>query len=284
MPSPYRIAIVSLVGSTTITLVKGLVALITGSLAALTETADSILDIVYNVAALYAVKKASEPPDMDHPYGHTKYENLLAYTESIFAILAASGLIFEAIRRLVTFFEIFNADIGSIVIASSTVVSFMIALLNYWGYRVTGNIALRANVLNFSGDVIRGVTVAITLFLVHIGFKTLDPIVSIGLATFLVIEALKLMKEATFPLLDTISPRVLEAIEKDIRNVHGVREVRVIKARDAGGYIHVEATILVDPKLNIREAHRISSKVEELIREKYGRVLCCIHVEPLPEI
>ena len=43
---------------------------ITGSIAILTEAAHSSIDLVASVIALVSVRKADEPPDPEHPYGH----------------------------------------------------------------------------------------------------------------------------------------------------------------------------------------------------------------------
>ncbi len=51
---------------------------ITGSIAILTEAIHSLIDLVASVIAFVSVRKADEPADEEHPYGHEKVENLAA--------------------------------------------------------------------------------------------------------------------------------------------------------------------------------------------------------------
>ena len=74
---------------------------LTGSIAILTEAAHSSIDLVASVIALISVRKADEPPDPEHPYGHEKVENLAAAIEGMLILVGAGIIVFEATRRLV---------------------------------------------------------------------------------------------------------------------------------------------------------------------------------------
>ncbi len=51
--------------------------------------------------AFVSVRKADEPADVDHPYGHEKVESLAAAIEGLLILVGAGIIIFEATRRLV---------------------------------------------------------------------------------------------------------------------------------------------------------------------------------------
>ena len=74
---------------------------ITGSIAIITEAAHSAIDLVASVIALVSVRKADEPPDPEHPYGHEKVENLAAAIEGMLILVGAGIIVYEATRRLV---------------------------------------------------------------------------------------------------------------------------------------------------------------------------------------
>ncbi len=74
---------------------------ITGSIAILTEAIHSAIDLVASLIAFFSVRKADEPADADHPYGHEKVENLASAIEGALILLGAWVIIFEATRRLV---------------------------------------------------------------------------------------------------------------------------------------------------------------------------------------
>ena len=73
---------------------------LTGSVAILTEAVHSSIDLVASIVAFFSVRKAGEPADESHRYGHEKLENLAAAIEGILILVGSAVIAFEAIRRL----------------------------------------------------------------------------------------------------------------------------------------------------------------------------------------
>src|SRR5215467_2510861 len=73
---------------------------ITGSIAIITEAIHSLIDLVASVIAFISVRKADEPADEEHPYGHEKVEHLAANIEGMLILVGAGVIIFEATKRL----------------------------------------------------------------------------------------------------------------------------------------------------------------------------------------
>ena len=90
---------------------------ITGSIAIITEALHSAIDLMASVVALVSVRKADEPADAEHPYGHEKVENLAAAIEGMLILVGAGVIIYEATRRLVTGAEVEDLGVGIAVIA-----------------------------------------------------------------------------------------------------------------------------------------------------------------------
>ena len=62
---------------------------ITGSIAIITEAIHSSIDLLASVIALISVRKADEPADAEHPYGHEKVENLAPAIEGMLILVGA---------------------------------------------------------------------------------------------------------------------------------------------------------------------------------------------------
>ena len=75
---------------------------ITGSIAIITEAVHSLIDLVASVVAFFSVRKADEPADAEHPYGHEKVENLAAAIEGMLILVGAGVIIYEATHQLVS--------------------------------------------------------------------------------------------------------------------------------------------------------------------------------------
>ena len=67
--------------------------------------------------AFVSVRRADEPPDAEHPYGHERLENLAAAIEGMLIIVGAGVIVFEATRRLVNGAEVERLGLGIAVIA-----------------------------------------------------------------------------------------------------------------------------------------------------------------------
>ena len=74
---------------------------ITGSVAILTEAMHSAIDLIASIVAFFSVRKADEPADEEHPYGHEKIENLAAAIEGMLILVGSGVIAFEAIRHLI---------------------------------------------------------------------------------------------------------------------------------------------------------------------------------------
>src|SRR5207342_3284258 len=97
-----RVALGSIVASGGLTLAKGVVGLLTGSLAILSEAAHSLIDLGATVMTYYAVRASGKPADAEHHYGHGKVESVSALAETALLFGLAGVVIWEAAKRLLS--------------------------------------------------------------------------------------------------------------------------------------------------------------------------------------
>ncbi|HEV7363254.1 MAG TPA: cation transporter, partial [Solirubrobacteraceae bacterium] len=77
-PAKTGAAALSIASNTALILLKVAAGAITGSVAILSEAMHSSIDLIASIVAYISVRKADEPADEDHRYGHEKIENLSA--------------------------------------------------------------------------------------------------------------------------------------------------------------------------------------------------------------
>ena len=77
-----KVALTSIAASGGLTLAKGVVGLLTGSLAILSEAAHSLIDLAATVMTYFAVRISGKPADEEHHYGHGKVESITALAET----------------------------------------------------------------------------------------------------------------------------------------------------------------------------------------------------------
>ncbi len=118
----------SVVSNCVLIVLKVVAGVLTGSIAILTEAIHSAIDLLASLIALVSVRKAEEPADADHPYGHEKAENVAAGAEAMLILLGAVIIVVEAVRRLINGSEVESVGIGIAIIAGSIVATCRLRL------------------------------------------------------------------------------------------------------------------------------------------------------------
>ena len=114
-----RAAAVSIASNSSLIALKLAAAAITGSVAILSEALHSMIDLIASVIAFVSVRRADEPADVDHPYGHEKLESLAASIEGMLILAGAGLIVYESVHRLTTGAEVEKLGVGIAVIGFS---------------------------------------------------------------------------------------------------------------------------------------------------------------------
>ena len=86
-------AYLSIISNTVLVLLKLIVGIWGGAVSLISEALHSSVDLLASLIAFWAVKKSVTPPDMEHDYGHGKFENLSAAVEALLIFAAAGGIV-----------------------------------------------------------------------------------------------------------------------------------------------------------------------------------------------
>src|ERR1051326_716666 len=81
---------------------KWLAYFLTGSVGLLSDAAESIVNLVTAVTAFFSLWYAAQPVDQSHTYGHEKIEYFSSCLEGVLILVAAVGVAWYAVVRLVT--------------------------------------------------------------------------------------------------------------------------------------------------------------------------------------
>ena len=89
----------SIVSNTVLITLKVVAGAVTGSIAIITEAVHSSIDLLASIVAYLSLRKADEPADAEHQYGHAKAENLAAAIEGMLILVGAGS---DRLRGLAT--------------------------------------------------------------------------------------------------------------------------------------------------------------------------------------
>lgn len=280
-----RAARLSIVSNSALVVFKLAAGLAAGSASILSEAAHSAADLVAAAIAFLSVRASEKPPDASHPYGHGKVEGVAAVIEAGLILLAAGGIVYHAVIKLLAPTPIEHLGFGMGVMAISAVVNWIVSSHLFRVARATESIALEADAHHLRVDVYTSLAVFAGLVAVAVtGEVVFDSGIAIAVALLILRVAWDLGRESAWHLMDGGLPaaeivRLQEILESDSR-VLGYHKVR---ARRAGSERHIDLHLLLDEEISLKEAHRTAEEVEDKIRAAFGSVHIVTHVEPATE-
>lgn len=282
MNSP-RIAFLSVMSNSFVVILKIIVGFFTGSVAILSEAIHSLLDLMASLIALFSVRISNRPADKQHPYGHGKVENISGTIETILIFVAGIWIIYECIHKLINPSPVKLPLLGIIVMLIGATINFFVAKIVGKTADATHSVAMKSNAVHLFTDVYTSIGVAISLLLVNLtGWHFLDPIIGIGLAFFIMIEAFKLMKISFPPLLDA---RLSVEEEKSIVQIIELFKDEYIEFHDfrtrrSGPEEYIDFHLVVPAHEDIETAHNLCDRIESRIQTLYCKAQVLIHIEP----
>jgi cation diffusion facilitator family transporter len=279
-----RTAALSVVSNSVLILLKVVAGTITGSVAILTEAVHSSIDLVASIVALVSVRKAGEPADESHRYGHEKLENLAAAIEGILILVGSAVIGFEAIRRLASHGRIHTVGLGIGVVAFSIVVNVVVSTVIARNARATDSAALEGDATHLRTDAFTSTGVLVALALVKIiGAQWLDSAVALAVAAAILFTGVRLLSRSSRVLVDEALPAhevavIRSAVEElGPRGVVGYHELRT---RRAGSRRYVDLHIQFRQGTSLEAAHQIAHQLQDLIAARLGDADVLIHLEP----
>jgi cation diffusion facilitator family transporter len=279
-----RIALASLVVDACLLLVKLAMAVLTGSLGMLSEAVHTGLDLVASGFALVAIRAARKPADSEHPYGHGRAENLAALGEGIILLIAAGGIAFEGLRRLLGQpVEVDPAFYAIGLMAGTIVLELVRATVLRWAAATFGSPALGAAAQNRRTDILSSAGVLAGLIGVRAGLPWADVAAALLVAVLVARAAGLLVYRSADILIDRAPVGVEEAVRRTIADVAGVRRVGAVRVRRSGGRMLGDARVSARPTLSVEGAQRLSAEVLAAVGHHHPDLDLSLVVEPQSE-
>ena len=283
-PRKTRAAAFSIASNATLIALKLVAGAITGSIAVITEAVHSAIDLMASTVAYFSVRKADEPPDESHPYGHEKVENVAAGIEGMLILVGAGIIIYEAVRRLVDQAGIEKLGVGIAVIGFSVVANVAVSTYLYRQARVTDSPALEADAAHLRTDAFTSAGVLVALILVETtGVEELDAATALIVAVAIVWAGIQILSRSSRVLVDEALPDdELEAVRAAIGEF-GSDEVigfHKLRARRAGSRRYVDLHVQFRAGTTLERAHELAHELQRGIRERLRGADVLIHLEP----
>jgi cation diffusion facilitator family transporter len=279
-----RAAALSIVSNTSLIALKVVAGILTGSVAVLTEALHSAIDLLASLIAFFSVRRAEEPADAGHRYGHEKYENAAAAAEGMLILVGSAVIAFAAVRSLIVGPSLERLGIGMGVVGFAAVTNLVVSTWLFRRGREMDSAALEADAAHLRTDSYTSFGVLVGLALVKItGAEWLDPVVALLIAAAILTTGARMTVGSLRVLVDEALPdEEMAAIRESIESfaADGVVGYHQLRTRRAGARRYVDLHVQFRRGTSLEEAHHTAHALQDAIQARLHNADVLIHLEP----
>jgi cation diffusion facilitator family transporter len=257
---------------------------VTGSVGLLSDAMESGVNLAAALMALSMLNVAARPPDEMHAYGYSKAEYFSSGAEGALIVLAAAGIVWTSIPRLITPRPLEQLGIGLMVSALAAALNFVTARLLIDAGRKHRSIVLEADARHLLTDVWTSSAIIAGISVVALtGWTRLDPIIALMVAVNILWTGLQLLRRSVLGLLDATLP---SAEQEAIKQVLGRYESKgihhhALRTRHAGRRSFISFHVLVPGEWTVQRGHDVLEEIEREIRAAVPGATVFTHLEPI---
>ena len=243
--------------------------LLSGSVALIADAVHNLSDATALAIAWGARRIARRPTDATMTFGYKRAELVAALINYTALIMIGLYLIWEAVERFVAPRPIE----GSLVIAVAGVALFVDAVTAWLTFRLSKeSLNIRAAFLHNLADALGSVAViAVGIMVMLYGWHLADPIVTLGIATYILAMALREIRAVVRILMlgspPEIAPgavlRAMEAVE-GVENVHHLHLWQISEAT-----VSLEAHVVTAAR-DVAEVAKVKAEIREMLGAQFG--------------
>jgi cobalt-zinc-cadmium efflux system protein len=270
--------------------------LLTGSLALIADAGHMLTDVGALALSLFAISYARRPPTPQRTYGFYRMEILASLANSIVLVLLSTYILYEAYQRI----------FGPPAVQSPLMIAIAAVGLavNFGGMKLLGgrhshasnghdkgehegeeNLNIEAARLEVFSDAIGSVgVIAAGAVMLTTKFYLADPIVSIGLALFILPRTWSLIKKSIHILMEGVPSGIsYEAVKKailEVKGVTGVFELHIWSITSGMNALSAHV-VVIDPSKSQATLKEITSILEKRFKIYHSTIqIESYHPEP----
>jgi len=235
----------------------------------------TLSDLISDGIVYLAAHHANAQPDVEHPYGHRRYETLVSGLVGVILLGVAFGISLKAANKLLNPEQLKSPSSWALLFAFIAIAAK--EALYHYTIRIakkTRSQMLQAQAWHHRSDALSSIIVVIgvvgaTVF----GQAYLDALAAILIAGMLAFIGGRIIWGSLQELVDTaLQPQKVIQIQEVIRSVDGVNGFHQLRTRQMGGAALVDVHIQVPSKISVSEGDHIAESVRFQLMNKIDEV------------
>ena len=273
---------VSVAVNLVMTIVQIWVGILSKSQGLVADGIHSLSDLVADFVVLLASHHSKKGADLDHPYGHQRFETAASLVLGALLLAVGVGMLWSAFRKLeepalvpqVHIIALWVA--GGALIAKELLFRYMLAAAK----RVKSSM-LVANAWHARSDAASSLVVGIGIVGNLAGYPILDPIAALIVGFMVARMGWSFGWDALHDLMDrAVDEAEVEAIRRTLIETPGVSNVHDVRTRKMGDMIVVDAHLEVDASISVEAGHDIAVSARQRVLQRHRVLNLMTHVDP----
>jgi cation diffusion facilitator family transporter len=257
------------------------------SIALVADGIHSLSDMVTDVVVLLGVHFGSKKPDSKHPYGHGRIETFSATIVAIVLMIIGGFMIYRGALAIANMR--YSSDQAPFIGQAVLWVAMISVLSKELLYRITRQIAVKtnssalyANAWHHRSDALSSIAVVIGFVATRFGYNHGDQVAAITVGLMIILVGIKIIGKCLEEFAErSVDSQTIAQIEQIISSETMIKGWHKLRTRSVGREIFIDLHILVDPDLNITDAHEITEVLERSMRQNIScPINLTVHVEP----
>ncbi|MFC4420683.1 cation diffusion facilitator family transporter [Cupriavidus pampae] len=278
-----RSTLVSVVVNIVLTIVQAVIGVVAGSQALIADAAHSLSDLVSDFVVLVAGHHSRKDADLDHPYGHQRFETAASLALGALLLAVGVGMLWSAIQKIEHPESVQPVKLVALWVAIGALIGK--ELLFRYMLRVAERVRssmLVANAWHARSDAASSLVVALGIGGNLLGYHILDPVAAIVVGLMVARMGLLFGWNALGDLMDRAADdATVEALRQTMLETPGVLGLHDLKTRKMGDMILVDVHLDIQADLTVEEGHAIAVAARERAMQRDDVLNVMTHVDPV---
>lgn len=257
---------------------------ISGSIAITADAFNNLSDAGSSFITLIGFWYAGKKPDLEHPFGHGRFEYVSGFVVSMAILLMGAELAKSSIEKIIHPEPIDTGNLAMAILGISIAVKIYMACYNKRIGKKIGSAAMEATSLDSLSDTVATTVVLAAMVVMRFMGVNIDGICGVLVAVFILYAGYNAAKETISPLLGKVpEPEFVEQIEHIVMAHEGILGTHDLIVHDYGpGRLMISLHAEVPGNGNIFDLHDKIDRIERELKEKLG-CEAVIHMDPIEE-
>lgn len=261
---------------------KIVIGFLVNSIAIIADGINNLTDTASSAITLVGFKLSSKPEDVEHPYGHARFEYITGMVVSLLIILLGIKLLTTSFDKVIHPDPLQFSLVTVLILVLAIGVKIWQAMFNVKTGEDIQSSTLKATGMDSRNDVIATSAILLSVLIGKFTGLQLDGYMGCLVALFIIFSGVQLIRETSSPLLGKApDPELVNEIEERICSEKGVLGIHDLVVHDYGpGRIFASVHVEVDAYGDLIESHDMIDNIERIISQEL-KLHLVIHMDPL---